>query len=189
MTETNPASAELLQQFRRGDDVAAAALHERYVARLVHLARSRLSGRLAARVDAEDVVQSAYRSFFLRARAGQFELQQSGDLWRLLARITLRKLYRQAEHHTAARRSIAREQISTGESEVGIAAREPTPAEAAALADELAHAMQSMSPLERRVLELRLQDHTIDEIASQLGRSERTIRRTLAAIRELLAGE
>jgi RNA polymerase sigma factor (sigma-70 family) len=189
VTETNPASAELLQQFRHGDDAAAAALHERYVARLVSLARSRLSGRLAARVDAEDVVQSAYRSFFLRARVGEFELQHSGDLWRLLARITLRKLYRQAEHHTAGRRSIAREQISTGNDEVDAASREPTPDEAAALADELASAMQRLSQFERRVLELRLQEHTVDEIASQLGRSERTIRRTLAAIRSKLAGE
>jgi RNA polymerase sigma factor (sigma-70 family) len=189
VTEQNPASAELLQQFRHGDSSAAATLHDRYVARLVSLARSRLRGPLAARVDAEDVVQSAYRSFFLRARAGEFELQHSGDLWRLLARITLRKLYRQAERHTAARRSIAREQDTNDDHGAIAVSREPTPDEAAALADELASVMQRLSKLERAVLELRLQDHTIDEIAAQLGRSERTIRRTLAAIRSTLAGD
>jgi RNA polymerase sigma-70 factor (ECF subfamily) len=157
----------------------------------VALARARLAKRLAARVDAEDIVQSAYRSFFVRARAGQFELQRSGDLWRLLARITLRKLYRQAERHTAERRSVDREWPAPigGEGVIALASREPTPAEAAALADEVAQAMQRLTELERRVLELRLQDNTIDEIAAALGRSERTVRRTLAAIREHFAQE
>jgi RNA polymerase sigma-70 factor (ECF subfamily) len=185
---SEPASAELLHLVRHGDESAESALHARYVARLVALARRRIGQRLGARVDAEDVVQSAYRSFFLRARAGQFELQHSGDLWRLLAQITLRKLYRQAQRHTADRRSIERETASDAICDAGTAyaSREPTPAEAAALADELAHAMQQLEPWQRRVLELRLQEHTIDEIAAALGRSERTIRRTLAAIRERL---
>ena len=192
VTTSNPDSAELLQQFRRGDEAAATELHDRYVARLIALARSRLGGRLAARLDADDVVQSAYRSFFLRARAGQFSLQRSGDLWRLLARITLRKLYRQADRHTAERRSVQRETAALAlESDAAFAlkSREPTPDEAAALADELAFAMRRLNEFERRVLELRLQEQTIDEIAAELGRSERTIRRTLATIRHRLEPE
>jgi RNA polymerase sigma factor (sigma-70 family) len=193
VTFANPPSAELLNQFCKGEPAAAAALHERYVARLVALARSRLSDSLAARVDAEDVVQSAYRSFFVRARAGEFQLHASGDLWRLLARITLRKLYRQAEHHTAQRRSVAREQAASpnrsDDSDAFAASREPTPAEAAALADEIAHIMRRLNELQRQVLELRLQEHTIDEIAAHLGRSERTVRRTLATLRDAFAQE
>lgn len=190
VNDSDHSSADLLAQFRDGDPAAACALHDRYVARLVALARSRLSHRLAGRVDAEDIVQSAYRSFFLRARNKGFDLQQSGDLWRLLARITLRKLYRQAQRHTADRRSVEREAAALADDAAILpSSREPTPAEAAALADELAAAMGQLNELERQVLELRLQDHTIDEIASALARSERTIRRTLAAIRTRLTRE
>ena len=44
---------------------------------------------------------SAYRSFFIGAREGKFELRHAGDLWRLLVEVTLHKLYRSAEHHSA----------------------------------------------------------------------------------------
>ena len=46
-------------------------LFNRYAGRLTALARLRLSHAVAARVDAEDVVQSAYRSFFVLARNGK----------------------------------------------------------------------------------------------------------------------
>src|SRR5262245_27123054 len=103
-------SADLLQRYRHGDDAAADELFRRYVARLTVLARTRLGPRLPRRVDAEDVVMSAYRSFFVRTRDGRFTLSRSGDLWRLLAAITLRKLHHTAQHHQAGRRDPGREQ-------------------------------------------------------------------------------
>jgi len=51
---------ELLTAWRAGNDVAATVLVRRYMARLTSLASSRLSRKLARRVDAEDVVLSAW---------------------------------------------------------------------------------------------------------------------------------
>src|SRR4051812_40067650 len=99
----------LLERYRRGDDRAADALFARYVERLTLLARSRLSSRLARRVDPEDVVMSVYRSFFVEARDGRFVLGRGGDLWRLLASMTRHKLSHQVRHQTAGRRSVERE--------------------------------------------------------------------------------
>ncbi len=45
---------------------------ERYTERLLGLAARRLPSRVRRRVDPEDVVQSAYRSFFQRLREGRF---------------------------------------------------------------------------------------------------------------------
>jgi RNA polymerase sigma factor (sigma-70 family) len=172
----------LLARYQQGDSKATDELFHRYLNRLTQLARSRLSPRLAQRVDAEDVVLSAYRSFFVGARDGRFSLQRSGDLWRLLVAITLRKLHRQAAHHTAGKRSYRREEpLSVGNSApdpeqfVG----EPSPTEALAVADELEHIMNALDPVKRRVLELRLLDWTLDRIAADIGRSERTVRRLL----------
>src|SRR4051794_17908807 len=125
-----PSTVELLARWREGDHQAEEELFSRYTTQLVALARSRLSPKLAGRVDAEDVVQSAYRSFFLAA--DRFVIQRSGDLWRLLAKITLRKLYRQAGRHTALRRNVSRE-TSLGATigftgvPLEILAREPSP--------------------------------------------------------------
>src|SRR4051812_25947148 len=107
---TDIPSAELLARYRQHDAAAAEALFERYVERLTRLARGRLSRRLAVRVDPEDVVLSAYRSFFLLARQGNVVLGEQGDLWRLLVRITLRKVYHNARRHRADCRSMDREQ-------------------------------------------------------------------------------
>src|SRR5947209_20413942 len=102
-------SADLVMRWRDGDQRAAGELFERYAERLIALASSRLSARLARHVDPEDVVQSAYRSFFVGARDGRYVLGRSGDLWRLLVAITLHKLQHQVERHTAGKRSVVRE--------------------------------------------------------------------------------
>src|SRR4051812_1243006 len=74
-------SSQLLARFGGPDeDAAADVLFRRYAEQLTALARSRLSRTLASRVDPEDVVQSAYRSFFLLIRTGEVRLHESGDL-------------------------------------------------------------------------------------------------------------
>lgn len=177
MDKTN--SAELLSRFQSGSEPAAEELFNRYVARLTLLARSRLSPRLAARTDPEDVVLSAYRSFFVGASEGRFALERSGDLWRLLVSITLHKLYHQERYNRAAKRSVEAESLLKHD----VFGREPSPDEAVAIADELEIIMESLDSFGRRVLELRLQEENLSAIAAETGRSERTIRRTLGAIR------
>src|SRR5690242_9071558 len=85
------ASDQLLLRYQQGDEDASREIFERFIARLTALARSRLASRVAKRADPEDIVLSAYRSFFVGARNGKYALQRSGDLWRLLVSITLHK--------------------------------------------------------------------------------------------------
>jgi DNA-directed RNA polymerase specialized sigma24 family protein len=65
---------------------------------------------------------------------------------------------------------------------------EPTPEEAATLTDEIEWVLSHLDLFGRRVLELRLQGLQLSEIAEDTGRSERSVRRSLARIRELLGG-
>ncbi len=174
-------SIHLLGQWQAGNADAAEALFRRYADRLIALARTRLSPKLAHRIDPEDVVQSAYRSFFAGAREGQYTLQRGGDLWRLLAAITLHKLHDQAKHHGAGKRSVAAEE-PLGQPE----AREPSPVEALALVDQLEQVMRQLEPVQRRILELRLQGYTFEEIAADVRLSRRSVCRTLDRIKELL---
>jgi DNA-directed RNA polymerase specialized sigma24 family protein len=184
-------SAELVARWRQGDQRAADLLFQRYVQRLLALARRRLSPKLAQRLDPEDVVQSAYRSFFVGARAGRYVLERSGDLWRLLAAITLHKLQRQVEYHSAGKRDQGREQTFRPEDSLcGLAAEvvahEPTPEEAAAVLDELELVLRGLEPLHRRMVELQLQGHLLEEIAAETQRSERLVRLVLGKVRQHL---
>lgn len=176
-------SAELLLRYRGQDPAAATDLYARYADRLIRLARSRLSARLLARVDAEDVVQSAYRSFFLLARSESVVVEEKGDLWRLLVRITLRKICRNVRRHRADCRTVEREEAwPADEGVAALLAQEPTPAHAAELFDELRSVLEPLPRVQRRIVELRLQGHEIDDIATTVERTPRTVRRTLAAL-------
>jgi RNA polymerase sigma factor (sigma-70 family) len=172
-------SAELLQRYQAGDARAASELFHRYEHRLQHLARSCLAPRLARRVAPEDVVQSACRSFFRRAREGAFTLAERGDLWRLLARITRHKVCRSARRHGADCRAVGREQ--SAEAEYPDSATDP--ADAAVLADELAAAVITLPATQQSVVELWLEGVTPPEIAARLGCSRRTVRRALDELR------
>ncbi|MEX0715571.1 MAG: sigma-70 family RNA polymerase sigma factor [Planctomycetaceae bacterium] len=181
---TADTSLELFARCRDGDEAAAEEVFGRYLERLTRLARSRLSNRLRARIDPEDVVLSAYRSFFIRARDGRFDLSDGGDLWRLLAAITLHKLRRQAARHSAEKRAVGREVPFDAELiDPAMRADDAAVEESAALADELEAFLRELPEFDRRVIELRLQGATTSEIARDTGRSERTVRRALAAMR------
>ena len=188
-------SIELLARVRAGDEQAAEELFQRFAERLIAVAAARLSAKLARRVDPEDVVQSAYRSFFVKARDGRYALQRSGDLWRLLVGITIHKLQHQAERHSAGKRASSKEQQAAGAEESGdglaniALAREPTPMEAAALADEIENILRRLEPHQRPILELRLQGHNQADIADQLQCSERTVRRVLEQVKKFLSHE
>ncbi len=63
---------DLMARLNDGDDEAAAEIFNRFVRRLIFLARSRLNAQVRQKEDPEDVVQSVFRSFFTRQVEGQF---------------------------------------------------------------------------------------------------------------------
>jgi RNA polymerase sigma factor (sigma-70 family) len=180
-------SAELIARWRAGDEQAASALWLRYAEQLIALARTRLSRKLARHVDPEDLVLSAYRSFFVAARSDRYVLQQSGDLWRLLVAITLHKLQNQFRRHSARKRDMGQESsIEDNNNLVKLFAREPSPDEAATLTDELERLMGQIKPSARSILELCLQGYQVHEIAAATGKHEGTVRRNLQQVKEYL---
>src|SRR4051794_5340188 len=100
---------DLLQKLRDGDPHAAEALFALYARRLTRIAEEHLSARLAGRLDGSDVVQSVFRTFFRRSAEGEFRIDSSAQLWRLLVRITLLKARAKGRHHTAGIRNVRAE--------------------------------------------------------------------------------
>jgi RNA polymerase sigma factor (sigma-70 family) len=181
-----PGDRSLVNLWRAGDQAAAQELFNRYLEKLVGLARQRISQRLASRVDPEDVVQSVFRTFFQRAKQGQFTIEHEDDLCKLLVRITLHKTLRQVEFHRAAKRNPSVETGQAGETQdrlIELLDDEPTPEAANIFLDQLEHFLSQLKPLERQTLELRMQGYSTEEIAEKLGTYDRKIRRIMERIR------
>src|SRR5262245_45918966 len=130
---------ELMDRLRQGDPDAGQQVFRQFSTRLIALARGRLDGVLRRKLDPEDVMQSVLRSFFRRHQQDEFELENWDSLWSLLALITLRKCGYQVRHFTAERRDVRREVTPPAEADSAggweAIAREPTPEEAAMLAE------------------------------------------------------
>src|SRR5438105_4369179 len=186
-----PESKVLVSRWRKGDQDAAKELFNRYASRLVALARRQISQRLASRLDPEDVVQSVFRSFFGRVKAGKFRIEEQDDLGKLLVRITVHKTLRKVEYHRAAKRD-PRQEVVQGDGNddlVQILDRDPTPEAVVAFVDQLDHFLNQLRPEERQILELRFQGYTNGEITKKLGIYDRKIRRLIERVRGLAEQE
>jgi len=185
--------AELMERLKGGDPAAAREVFDRYARRLVGLAAARLPEILRPRVDADDVVQSVFKSFFVRQAAGRFVLANWDALWAVLTVLTVRKCGHKIEHHLALRRDARRDKSAAADSQASgadfdPASPEPTPAEAVLLAETLEQALSGLKETHREIVLRRLQGCTIEEVSNQLGCSERTVHRVLEQVRERLAG-
>lgn len=184
----------LIAGLRDGDSRVQQAFWDQYGPLLHNVAEKNLSPGLRRRLGPEDVVQSACRTFFRRAQGGQFQLSDNEGLWRLLCAITLTKIREQARFHLRQKRGLQQEvhkgPLLSGESASwDVASPQPTPAEAAAFADQLQQLLSSFDEEERQIVDLKLQDFTQEEIAEKLGCSERTVRRILKRLQSRLSRE
>jgi RNA polymerase sigma factor (sigma-70 family) len=179
--DTKPTDRSLMRRFQNGDSRAAAALHDRYSARMRGLAKVRLDPALATRVDVEDIVQSALASFFRAVSKGVYQVPPSGELWQLLAAITRHKLNHARMRHLAAKRDVRRT----------VAAMEALD-QSACVADQLAielrltidEVVADYTEIERRIVELRIEGYEVEQIAERAARSRRTVERVLHGFRE-----
>lgn len=179
---------ELLRRWKLGDEQAASVLVDRYTLRLVALVASHLSRRFRDTVDPEDVVQSAMGSFFAAARQSRLRVSQSVSLWRLLATFAKRKMLRTIERQSAAKRGGEFQRMGFDES---VHAWEAEPSETRLEAvEELLGAIDEELPSDlREVLDLLIVGHTQKEIAEALMLTERTVRRRVVRLREILSSE
>jgi RNA polymerase sigma-70 factor (ECF subfamily) len=191
MPDTSQARV-LLERWKDGDEDAARELFQLYEDRLLNLARQRISQRFGGRLDPEDVVQSVFRTFFKRTRDGKFHIEKSDDLWKLLARITVHKTFRQIAFHQAAKRNVNLEKCQGGDPQdhvLTLLDRGPTPQMANQFVDQVEHFLKQLRPEHRQILELRMQGYKDVEIAQKVNVSDRTIRRVMEQVRSLAEQE
>lgn len=181
---------ELLATARRGDRDALGKLLEHYRAYLRILAQRQLDGKLAARIDASDLVQqtclSAHRNF----------ANFAGDDRDFLA--WLRQIHDQnlrnalRDHVSAEKRAIGRE--ATGDSLGSLAAVASSPSRRLMQSEsavQLARCLEQLPADQSNAVRLRhLEGWSIRDIADEMQRSEQAVagllKRGMQQLRELL---
>jgi RNA polymerase sigma-70 factor (ECF subfamily) len=189
MSDAEPV-VPLVHDGRVGTPRTAEAIFARYARRLAQLAEQHLNRRVAARVDGEDVVQSVFRTFFRRSARGDFRIDSSAQLWRLLVTITLRKARTKARHHGAAARDVRSEHPTGGGDDLAwLGTREPGPDEGMMLVELTELLLRDLPPWYARLLELRLEGLPVARIAAELRVSRQTVYRGLDVFQQRLTDQ
>jgi RNA polymerase sigma-70 factor, ECF subfamily len=179
----NDSFTDLMNRLRTGeDDAAARAVFQRFTSQLIALARRRFGAAFKHKVDPEDLVQSAYKSFFRCHGEGKLAVDSWDSMFGLLTVITLRKCADRVAYYRAECRDTTREASAAPGADDQVPwletlGREPTPLEEAMLNETVEQLLAGLDEEERPVIELSLLGYTTREISQQLGRAERTVRR------------
>ncbi len=172
--------SSLLVRFQAGEDDAATALYTRYAERLLQLANRSAGDDLSTRVDAEDIVQSVFRTFFRRVSDGHYLIPEGEELWKLLLVIALNKVRMIAEHHRAAKRDVSHTR-SMGMHEV-----ENTTDATEVLRMTIDDILATLPMSHQQVVHARIDCYEIGEIAERVAMSRRSVERILQSFRKRL---
>ena len=178
-----PSDKSLVSRLRDGDEAAAAQLYRRYAARLHGLADRQMSAGIRRTHEPDDIVQSAFRSLFRGVAAGSYQAPEGNSLWSLLAIIAIHKVRRKASRD----RSVAANSFQGPHGDPGSSAQFEATVSEQQFESSLSEAIEFLQPQEREIVELRVQGFTVEEISQRVGRSGRTVERTLQRIREKLS--
>jgi RNA polymerase sigma-70 factor (ECF subfamily) len=172
--------AQFLRRIRAGDGQAAVQLLQQYEAAIRLEVRLRLrDARLRRLFDSMDICQSVLGSFFVRAAAGQYDVDKPEQLLHLLVVMVRNKVASHARRQQAQQRDHRRNQaLDAGAWHV--ASPEPSPSEVVAGRELLQEVRQRLTAEERRLAELRAQDRGWAEIAAELGGTAQARRIQLA---------
>jgi RNA polymerase sigma-70 factor (ECF subfamily) len=173
--------ADFIRRIRAGDDRAAQELVERYGPVIRREVRLRLRDpRLYSRFDWTDICQSVMASFFVRAAAGEYDLEQPDQLLRLLVVMTRHKLANQVRRNRADCRDYRRLEARDPSYLEGRSAAVPSPSRLVAGRELLNEFRRRLSEEERLLADLRAQGCEWAEIATKLGGTPQGRRKQLS---------
>jgi RNA polymerase sigma factor (sigma-70 family) len=174
----------LLEKLSRGDIAAAEKVLTAYEPYLRMVVRRYLPGRLRAKFDSIDVVQSVWVHILHGLRAERWQFMDRPRLLAFLVRLARRRLTSRLRHfHTA----LIHEQSVETSLDALPAPAQPHPSEVVE-AEELWHRMLSLCPPQHHdLLRLRRMGLPLVEVAARTGMHEGSVRRILRRLARQLA--
>jgi len=174
-----------------GDSSAANQIWQHYFDRLVRSVRQKLRGQNRAVSDEEDIVLSVFDSFYRAAELGRFpNLSDRDDLWRLLLKMSARKVVDKWRHDQRQRRGagVKVHSLDDGCDDIAITqaiGNEPTPEMVLMMEESIERLISHLGVGQLRDLAVaKLEGASNADLARRFECSERTIERRLHLIRE-----
>jgi RNA polymerase sigma factor (sigma-70 family) len=163
--------ADFIRRVRAGDERAAAELVKKYESEIrleIRVWLRMRDPRLKRVFDSMDICQSVLASFFVRAAVGDFDLDQPGQLIRLLVGMARNKLSEHVKHHQRQRRDVRRTAGPEAQ-ELLSAANDETPSQMVAGKELLEKFRELLSAEERQLADLRGSGLDWSAVAVEMG--------------------
>jgi RNA polymerase sigma-70 factor (ECF subfamily) len=180
---TDDLDQELIARIRAGDEDAARQLYDRYVNRLTGLIRAKTGSKHRALISFEDVAQSVFRSVFRGVKSGDYDAPPGESLWSLLAIIAVRKLSRERRYHDAHRRDATQTVPLDSQRELATDDQSYVARQLELTVQDL---LDGMKEIDQRIFRLRIEGFEVEEIASKVSFSKRSVERSLQNSRKAL---
>jgi RNA polymerase sigma factor (sigma-70 family) len=182
MAEDDQQFADLLRQVAAGSEDAARQLIDRHRNRIYQVIRRRLNKELRSKFDSHDFFQAVWASFFAdRELIGTFRRPEK--LVAYLGAVAANKVVEEnrrrfttRKHDISRERRIDNSRVLDGEP---IAAKLPTPSEVAIAKEQMDRLIEGQPAQYRRIVELRADGLTYEEIGREVGMAERSVRRVM----------
>lgn len=183
--------AALLAQAREGSAEALDRLAHEYEGKLRIVARGLLGSALRPHLDSMDLVQSIHRSLLLGLRDNKYDISSPERLIGLAVTMLRRKVSRQWRKLRRQER-LPGTPTGSGDSQmlapllISLSRPHDDPAQAAQFQDAVVHLCGSLSPDEQRIVDMRLQGYSTDEMAQQMGLQSVALRVRMTRLRQRL---
>lgn len=187
-----------IESLKAGQHDAAELLWRRYSEVLAQLALRQLGRTPRRAFDEEDVAVSAFQAFLEGVDEGRFpKLDDRDDLWQVLVMLTERRAISARRRERAQKRGGGQVRGDSvfvlpggGDSQVGgfeqVAGREPTPEFALEMTETVRHLLNRLPDKTLRdIVQWKLSNLSLQEIAEKRGCSVRSIQRKFNEIREI----
>jgi len=192
----DPSVTYWINQLQQGDRDVIHGLWQVYYPKLVRLAAGKLRGLPPGLLDAEELANSAFKSFCLAAERQRFpRLTDRDDLWQVLVHMIRNKAASAWEFHTRDKRDFNRVEYDALKAHQGdsddvsfvknmLQSREPDPAFAAEVAEQCEHLLAILPDDElRKIAIFKMEGYTNKEIGDRIGCAPVTVERRLSLIR------
>jgi RNA polymerase sigma factor (sigma-70 family) len=177
----------LLEQLQSGDDAAieqAFVAHEPYLRMVV---RRQLPGRLRAKFDSMDIVQSVWVHLLDGFRQARWRFANAAQLRAFLVRVTQNRFLDRVRQQ---QRKLSREQpLSRAHGDRLTSTRQPDPCAELQASELWQQLLAECPPAHHLLLELKRQGLSLAEIAARTGLHESSVRRILYTLARKLAGK
>ncbi len=182
MAEKKDTFQDLLQRARECCDESARELVDRYGPHILRVVRRRLNKRLRSKFDSVDFVQAVWASFFALP-IGKYHFEHPEQLVEFLVGLARNKVVDAVRQRLVTQKYNVERELPLFDSAVkeglDLAARGPTASQVAMAKEEWERVKDVQRTRDQRILDSMGTGLNLQEIAREIGVSEKTVRRVL----------